>query len=41
VDVEIDQTEIPPVELVVQGMTSFETRAKVAYEAAVEANAGR
>lgn len=37
VDIEIDQQELRPGELAVLGMTSFEARAKVAYNAAFEA----
>jgi hypothetical protein len=39
VDIEIDQAEIRPGELVVLGMTRFESRAKAAYQAAFEAKA--
>lgn len=38
VDIEVDQAEILPGELVVLGMTCFEARAKAAYQAAFEAN---
>jgi hypothetical protein len=39
VDIEIDQAEVLPGELVVLGMTCFESRAKAAYQAAFEAKA--